>query len=310
MLFSFLKIFFWAKRVYNIVSRALCATREPRVVLASCKIGCPIFLSFFLSLNIAWFPPMTSFSITVMEQFCFQATYRLCRWWPGRPLVFYSWRADVFFHRWITSNFPCKWHRTPSTTSGCKSSPEKIFHRNSSGARTPTLSSASATKEKTLTRNYRAERQLERTSLSTAKATPTKTDRNRGTGDWAPTFFFPFSAADNYWPDLHRLLQMPNNAVPSVRIRAVIDNPHITDAYFVSRVDVFCTHWLDHEMDAEGEWLRFEWQARGMQYSCAWVCKLSNDPGLCNLVKTASQGWKLEQILRLYEQHPSYHPEV
>lgn len=38
--------------------------------------------------------------------------------------------------------------------------------------------------------------------------------------------------------------------------------------------------------------------------------ELSNDPGLCNFVKTASQGWKLEQILRLYEQHPSYHPDV
>ena len=55
----------------------------------------------------------------------------------------------------------------------------------------------------------------------------------------APTFFFTFSAADNYWPDLHRLLQEPNNATPSVRIRAVIDHPHITDAYFVSRLDEF-----------------------------------------------------------------------
>ena len=39
-------------------------------------------------------------------------------------------------------------------------------------------------------------------------------------------------------------------------------------------------------------------------HGCA---KLSNDPGLCNLVKTAVQGWKLEQILRLHKQHPSYH---
>ena len=67
----------------------------------------------------------------------------------------------------------------------------------------------------------------------------------------APTFFFSFSAADKYWPDLHRLLQEPNNAIPSARIRAVIDNPHITDAFFVSRLDEFCTHWLDCIMDAE-----------------------------------------------------------
>ena len=54
------------------------------------------------------------------------------------------------------------------------------------------------------------------------------------------TFFFTFSAANNYSPDLHRLLQEPNNAVPSTPIRAVIDNHHITDAFFVSRLDEFC----------------------------------------------------------------------
>ena len=122
----------------------------------------------------------------------------------------------------------------------------------------------------------------------------------------APTFFFTFSAADNYWPDLHRLLQEPNNAVPSIRIRAVIDNPHVTDAFFVSRLDEFCSHWLDSVMDAKWKWLRSEWQARGSihAHGCA---KLSNDPGLCSLVKTAAQGWKLEQILRCHEQHPSFH---
>ena len=122
----------------------------------------------------------------------------------------------------------------------------------------------------------------------------------------APTFFFTVSAADNYWPDLHRLVQEPNNAVPSVQIRAVIDNPHITDAFFVSRLDEFFSHWLDGVMSAEWKWLRFEWQARGSIHAHGCV-KVSNDPGLCSLVKTAAQGWKLEQILRCREQHPSYH---
>ena len=120
----------------------------------------------------------------------------------------------------------------------------------------------------------------------------------------APTFFFTVSAADNYWPDLHRLVQEPNNAVPSVR--AVIDNPHITDAFFVSRFDEFCSHWLDRVMSAEWKWLRFEWQPRGSihAHGCA---KVSNNPGLCSLVKTAVQGWKLGQILHCREKHPSYH---
>ena len=85
------------------------------------------------------------------------------------------------YHRWITDNFPCNRHI--NTTSGSKSSPGKIFYRNSSGARTPTSNSAWTTKEKTSTRNLGAEiTSLSGPfSLSTAKATPT---RDRGTGDW------------------------------------------------------------------------------------------------------------------------------
>ena len=56
-----------------------------------------------------------------------------------RIFMYYSWKAHVFIHlwnnvynRWITSNFPFRWHRTTSTTSGWKSS---IFNRNSSGER-------------------------------------------------------------------------------------------------------------------------------------------------------------------------------
>ena len=73
--------------------------------------------------------------------FCVSRQHRLCRWRPGRIFMLYSWKADVFIHclwnnvynRWFTSNFPWVWHRTTSTANGCKSSPRKIFHRNSSG---------------------------------------------------------------------------------------------------------------------------------------------------------------------------------
>ena len=56
-----------------------------------------------------------------------------------RIFMYYSWKAHVFIHlwnnvynRWITSNFPFRWHRTTSTISDWKSS---IFNRNSSGER-------------------------------------------------------------------------------------------------------------------------------------------------------------------------------
>ena len=62
--------------------------------------------------------------------------------------------------------FPIQMTHNSSTTSGCNSSPSKIFHRNSSGARTPTWYSE-WTSEKTSIRN----RGAGRTSLRTAKAT-------------------------------------------------------------------------------------------------------------------------------------------
>ena len=74
----------------------------------------------------------------------------------GHIFMFYPWQADVLIHRlwnnvydrWITSNLPYKWRWIASTTSGCNSSLRRIFHRNSSGVRTPTWNSAWTTKER------------------------------------------------------------------------------------------------------------------------------------------------------------------
>ena len=73
--------------------------------------------------------------------FCVSRQPRLCRRWPGRIFMYYSWKAVLVihrlwnnvYHRLITNNFPCKWHRTACTSSACKSSLRKILHWNSSG---------------------------------------------------------------------------------------------------------------------------------------------------------------------------------
>ena len=94
-----------------------------------------------------------------------------------------------------------------------------------------------------------------------------------------PTFFFTFSAADSHWPDLQRLLQNDEGATRSQRAQAVIDNPHLTDWFFVQRLEAFVTHWLNGVLDAEWYWYRFEYQARGSihAHGCA---KLKNDPDM------------------------------
>ncbi len=94
-----------------------------------------------------------------------------------------------------------------------------------------------------------------------------------------PTFFSTFSAADSHWPDLQRLLQNNDGATRSARAQAVIDNPHLTDWFFMQRLEEFFRHWLNGVMDAEWFWYRFQYQARGSihAHGCA---KLKNDPDI------------------------------
>ena len=74
-----------------------------------------------------------------MEHFAFPGRCQAAD--DRRIFMYYSWKAHVFYNihlwnnvynRWITSNFPFRWHRTASTTRGWKS---PIFNRNSSEER-------------------------------------------------------------------------------------------------------------------------------------------------------------------------------
>lgn len=111
----------------------------------------------------------------------------------------------------------------------------------------------------------------------------------------SPTFFFTFSSADNYWPELHSLMPHQPNITHSARVQFVIRNPHITDWYFHSKLTDFIEHWLHQTLDAEWHWFRYEYQARGSTHAhgCA---KLRNDPGLCKLVAAAALGWQEEML--------------
>ena len=111
-----------------------------------------------------------------------------------------------------------------------------------------------------------------------------------------PTFYFTVSAADNYWPDLQRLLQQPEGATHGMRVQAVINHPNLTDWFFAAKLPQFIQHWLYGCLDAKWHWYRYEWQARGSihAHGCA---KLKNDPGLCELISKAALGWRAEKML-------------
>lgn len=95
-----------------------------------------------------------------------------------------------------------------------------------------------------------------------------------------PTFFWTVSFADIYWSELHKLLPHPSDTdcTHSMRVQAVINNPHLTDGYFTSRLSDWVQQWLYEALGATWHWYRSEYQSRGSTHAhgCA---KLSKDPG-------------------------------
>lgn len=113
-----------------------------------------------------------------------------------------------------------------------------------------------------------------------------------------PTFFWTVSSADNYWPELHSLMpHSTDDPTHSMRVQAVISNPHLADWYFTSKLSDFVHHWLYDTLDADWHWYRFEYQARGSTHAhgCA---KLKNDGGICGLVEKAAVSWLAEQQMQ------------
>lgn len=109
-----------------------------------------------------------------------------------------------------------------------------------------------------------------------------------------PTFFWTVSSADTFWPEDHVLLPHPADIDPdhSSCVCAVIDNPHITDWFFTTKLADWVQHWLYDALGADWHWYHFEYQARGSThaYGCA---KLSNDPGICSLIQKAAAAWAI-----------------
>ena len=114
----------------------------------------------------------------------------------------------------------------------------------------------------------------------------------------SPTFFWTLSAADYHWPNLHRLMPHPpgTEITNSMRIQAVINNTHLTDWFFTSRVSQWVNHWLYNTLCAEWHWYRLEYQARGSTHAHGCV-KLTNDPGICALVQKAAAAWEMRETL-------------
>ena len=90
-----------------------------------------------------------------------------------------------------------------------------------------------------------------------------------------------------YWPDLHALMPHTAPMTHTLCNQAVIDNPHLADWFFISRLSQWIDHWLYRTLDADWHWYRLEYQARGSIHAHGYA-KLKNDIGICTLVQKAA----------------------
>ena len=84
----------------------------------------------------------------------------------------------------------------------------------------------------------------------------------------------------------------------SACVHAVIENPHLTDWFFCTKLSNWIQHWLYESLNAEWHWYRIEYQAHGSTHAhgCA---KLKNEPGICKLVEKAAKGWAISNDITI-----------
>ena len=113
------------RKVYNLVARE---ARWPRVVLAACELGWPIYI-YFLNIYIGHFQLVSASSVT-SRSICFSGS--CCIHVQDLIFIYRLWKKFLDY-RWITSKFlQYQWPTRASTTildsrSGCKSSPGRTL---------------------------------------------------------------------------------------------------------------------------------------------------------------------------------------
>ena len=107
----------------------------------------------------------------------------------------------------------------------------------------------------------------------------------RGMGFW-----FTFSYGENFLADLHRLLPGSGiDAEQKKKYSAVTEHPHLVDAWFGIRLELFMKYFFVGVLGAVWWWFRFEYQARKTVHGhgCG---KLKDDPGVTELARVVFRG--------------------
>ena len=99
------------------------------------------------------------------------------------------------------------------------------------------------------------------------------------------------------WPELAHLICLEDSDSSASRIRAVNDNPAITDWFFCHRVQKFVEAFYIGVLKATDYWLRFEWQHRGVPHvhGVAW---LPDAPDIEQLLRTNDNIESVKEIIQ------------
>jgi hypothetical protein len=115
------------------------------------------------------------------------------------------------------------------------------------------------------------------------------------------TLWFTFSAADNHWKDLFRLIlgdrESSTYENKNEKEKAVVrrglrrKNPHIVDAYFNERLEELLDAFFGpaSPLKASWKWYRIEYQGRGSAHGNG-CCRLACDPGIIQLSQKILKG--------------------
>ena len=94
------------------------------------------------------------------------------------------------------------------------------------------------------------------------------------------------SAADLQWPELQDLMThfRPNTdqEKASQRVKAVVQNPHLTEWFFLHSAENFLTYFFENCLDVKDYWTRIEYQHRGSahMHGLAWMDSIPDVDGI------------------------------
>jgi hypothetical protein len=105
-----------------------------------------------------------------------------------------------------------------------------------------------------------------------------------------------FSIADNYFPEIHRMLHAKDDPTPTERCKAAIDQAILVDDLAYNRIQDVVSSFFTDNWHVTGTINDLNTKAEACLHAHG-CCKLSNDPGMSELAHLIVKGHLANEIL-------------